>query len=47
MLGDQLVYSESKGLQISDVYVNTKNCVASYLFTDIYDREYWTAPIPD
>jgi hypothetical protein len=43
MLGDQLVVDGA--LTISDVYVDEENCQMTYLFTDIYNQQYWTEPV--
>jgi len=44
MLGDQLIVDGE--LVISDVYVDADAANLTYLFTDIYNRQYWTAPAP-
>ena len=43
MLGDQLVVDGA--LTISDVYVDEQNCRMTYLFTDIYNQQYWSEPV--
>ena len=43
MLGDQLVVDGA--LTISDVYVDDEFCRMTYLFTDIYNQQYWSAPV--
>ena len=43
MLGDQLVVDGE--LRISDVYVDEEFCRMTYLFTDIYNQQYWSAPV--
>ena len=30
---------------ISDVYVDERAAQLTYLFTDIYNQHYWTAPV--
>ena len=43
-LGEQLiVYGE---LVISDVYIDADAARLTYLFTDIYNQQYWTTPAP-
>ena len=44
MLGDQLVVGDE--LYISDVYIDADATNLTYRFTDIYNREYWTNPVP-
>ena len=44
MLGDQLVVDGA--LEISDVYVDKSAAQLTYLFTDIYNQQYWTSPAP-
>ena len=44
LLGDQLIVDGE--LVISDVYVDKEAANLTYLFTDIYNRQYWTAPVP-
>lgn len=44
MLGDQLVVNGE--LEISDVYVDEAAANLTYLFTDIYNQQYWTTPVP-
>ena len=44
MLGDSLIVSGE--LQISDVYVDPEAARLTYLFTDIYNQHYWSAPVP-
>lgn len=44
MLGDQLIVNGE--LEISDVYVDEAAANLTYLFTDIYNQQYWTAPAP-
>ena len=43
MLGEQLVVDGA--LTISDVYVEDEYCRMTYLFTDIYNQQYWSAPV--
>ncbi len=44
MLGDRL--SVEGELIISDVYVDADAARLTYLFTDIYNQQYWSAPAP-
>lgn len=44
MLGEQLTVDG--GLRISDVYVDEEFSRMTYLFTDIYNQQYWSAPAP-
>jgi len=44
MLGDQMVVDGE--LMISDVYVDENAANLTYLFTDIYNQQYWTEPVP-
>jgi len=44
MLGEQLIVQGE--LVISDVYVDSDAANLTYLFTDIYNQQYWTAPAP-
>ena len=44
MLGDQMVVDGE--LVISDVYVDAEAAELTYRFTDIYNQEYWTEPVP-
>ena len=44
MLGEQLIVSGE--LIISDVYVDSYAARLTYCFTDIYNRQYWTNPVP-
>ena len=44
MLGEQLIVDGA--LEISDVYVDADAAQLTYLFTDIYNQQYWTAPAP-
>lgn len=44
MLGDQMIVDGE--LQISDVYVDEEAANLTYLFTDIYNQQYWTEPVP-
>ena len=44
MLGDQLIVDGE--LIISDVYVDAYAARLTYLFTDIYNQQYWSAPAP-
>jgi hypothetical protein len=32
-------------LMISDVYVDAEAANLTYLFTDIYNQKYWSAPV--
>ena len=43
MLGEQLVVDGE--LMISDVYVDAEAANLTYLFTDIYNQQYWSEPI--
>ena len=43
MLGEQLVVDGE--LIISDVYVDGENSRMTYLFTDIYNQQYWSEPV--
>ena len=43
MLGEQLVVDGE--LQISDVYVDEDAALLTYLFTDIYNQQYWSEPV--
>lgn len=43
MLGDQLVVDGE--LRISDVYVDEEFSRMTYLFTDIYNQQYWSEPV--
>ena len=43
MLGDQLVVNGE--LRISDVYVDEEFSRMTYLFTDIYNQQYWSEPV--
>ena len=44
MLGEQLTVAGE--LEISDVYVDENAARMTYLFTDIYNQQYWSAPVP-
>ena len=44
MLGDQLIVDGE--LTISDVYIDADAARLTYLFTDIYNQQYWSAPAP-
>ena len=44
LLGDQLTVEGE--LVISDVYVDEDASKLTYLFTDIYNQQYWSAPAP-
>lgn len=44
MLGEQLIVEGE--LVISDVYVDADAARLTYLFTDIYNQQYWTTPAP-
>ena len=44
MLGEQLIVDGE--LTISDVYVDEYASRLTYLFTDIYNQQYWTTPAP-
>lgn len=44
MLGGQLIVDGA--LEISDVYVDADAALLTYLFTDIYNQQYWSAPAP-
>ncbi|MBR3999797.1 MAG: peptidase C11, partial [Clostridia bacterium] len=43
MFGDPLTVSGE--LEISDVYIDADAANLTYLFTDIYNQSYWTAPV--
>ena len=43
MLGEQVVVEGN--LEISDVYVEEEFANLTYLFTDIYQQEYWSQPV--
>ena len=43
MLGDQLIVDGE--LRISDVYVDAEYSRLTYLFTDIYNQQYWSEPV--
>ena len=43
MLGEQLTVDGE--LTISDVYVDRENSRMTYLFTDIYNQQYWSEPV--
>ena len=43
MLGEQLTVDGE--LAISDVYVDASAANLTYLFTDIYNQQYWSAPV--
>ena len=43
MLGEQLVVDGE--LEISDVYVDGDAALLTYLFTDIYNQQYWSEPV--
>ena len=43
MLGEQLIVDGE--LVISDVYVDEDAANLTYLFTDIYNQQYWTTPV--
>ncbi|MBR5267997.1 MAG: peptidase C11, partial [Lachnospiraceae bacterium] len=45
MLGDQMVVDGE--LEISDVYIDEEAANLTYLFTDIYNQQYWTEPVPE
>ncbi len=45
ILGDGIVYTGNH--EISDMYVDGGECVATYVFTDMYGAEHWTEEIPD
>ena len=44
MLGEQLIVDGE--LTISDVYIDADAARLTYLFTDIYNQQYWSAPAP-
>lgn len=44
MLGERLVVNGE--LMISDVYVDADAARMTYLFTDIYNQQYWSSPAP-
>lgn len=43
MFGEQLIVEGE--LEISDVYVEEEYANLTYLFTDIYQQQYWTSPV--
>ena len=43
MFGEQLVVDGE--LEISDVYIEEESANLTYLFTDIYQQEYWSQPV--
>ena len=43
MLGEALVVEDE--LVISDVYVDEEAASLTYMFTDIYNQNYWTTPV--
>jgi hypothetical protein len=43
MLGEQMIVDGE--LMISDVYVDAEAANLTYLFTDIYNQKYWSAPV--
>ena len=43
VFGDPLTVSGE--LEISDVYIDADAANLTYLFTDIYNQSYWTAPV--
>ncbi len=43
IFGEQLVVDGE--LVISDVYIETESANLTYLFTDIYNQSYWSAPV--
>ena len=45
LFGSPIIYNGEH--EISNVYIDADSAVATYLFTDIYDQEYWTSAIPD
>ncbi len=44
LLGEQMVVEDE--LAISDVYVDADAASLTYRFTDIYNQEYWSEPVP-
>lgn len=44
LLGEQMVVEDE--LAISDVYVDADASSLTYRFTDIYNQEYWSEPVP-
>lgn len=44
MLGEQLIVSGE--LVISDVYIDETYASYTYLFTDIYNQQHWSEPVP-
>ncbi len=44
LLGEQLVVTDT--LYISDVYISADVANLTYQFTDLYNRAYWTNPVP-
>ena len=45
LFGDPIKYNGKH--EISNVYIDKDAAVATYLFTDIYNQEYWTSVIPE
>ena len=43
LFGEQLVVEDE--LMISDVYIDADAAKLTYLFTDIYNQQYWTTPV--
>ena len=43
LFGEQLVVEDK--LMISDVYIDADAAKLTYLFTDIYNQQYWTTPV--
>ncbi len=44
LLGEQLIVTDA--LYISDVYISADVANLTYQFTDLYNRAYWTNPVP-
>ena len=43
LFGEQLVVEDE--LMISDVYIDADAAKLTYLFTDVYNQQYWTTPV--
>ena len=44
MLGEPLIVSGE--LVVSDVYIDKTYASYTYLFTDIYNQQHWSEPVP-
>lgn len=42
-MGNQMTVTEN--MEISDTYLDEGSCLIMYRFTDLFDREYWSAPL--